>query len=211
MEHNTFENRRIRRRVMVVSLIALGVMFTLGIGELWPFFVLAPGAIFLNIAVNGGRSKAAFAIPGMVITGTGLLLFVQNLTGYWDSWSYAWTLYGVFLGMGLAMMGRLLGDPAFESLGRVFMLVGGIAFVVLGFLMEIVVGVGGLGGELWPLLLIGLGLFLLARPFTLRRALAPKKKKQSDHLFTGPVVYGSRTRDTSRLSADHDEQRSSRR
>lgn len=209
MGQNTFGSRRARRGVIAVGLTTLGVMLLLGIGELWPFFVLAPGLILLNIAVNGDRNKAAFAIPGMVITGTGLLLLLQNLTGYWDSWSYAWTLYGVFLGMGLAMMGRLLGDQAFEALGRVLILVGSVAFVVLGLLMEVVVR--GLGAEPWPLLLIGMGLLLLARPFTLRRALAPKKKKQDDHLFTGPVVYGSRTRDASRLSADHDEQRDPRR
>ena len=207
MGNHKIKSTRLRGPI-AIALIAIGVTFALGAGVLWPLIVMVPGLIFLTVAVGGGRSTAPFAIPGMIITGTGLLLLVQNITGYWDSWSYAWTLYGVFLGMGLAMMGRLLGDPAFESLGRVFMLVGGVAFLVLGFLMEIVVGLGGLGGGLLPLLLIGLGLFLLARPFTLRRALATKKK-QSDHLFTGPVVYGSRKRDVSRLSVSDGEERHS--
>jgi len=185
-------------------------MFGLGIGALWPLFVMIPGLVFLGAAAKGGRSTAAFAIPGMLISGTGLLLLVQNLTGYWSSWSYAWTLYGVFLGMGFAMMGRLMGDSAVESMGRVFILVGGIAFLVFGAFMEAVMGFGGLG-TLWPLVLIGAGLFLLARPFTLRRALKPKRKND-DFLFTGPVVYGSRKRDASRLSvSEPDERRSSRR
>lgn len=210
MGRREFDNNR-TRGLIAVGLIALGVIFWLGIGALWPLFVMVPGLMFLGIAASGGRRTAAFAIPGMIVSGTGLLLLVQNITGYWGSWSYAWTLYGVFLGMGFAMMGRLMGDHALESLGRVFMVVGGIAFVAFGFLMELVVGVGGLGTKLWPLLLIGLGLLLLARPFTLRRALAPKKKRD-EQLFTGPVVYGSRKRDASRLSvSDADEHQSSRR
>lgn len=203
------KDNRWERTVIAISLIAIGVMFGLGIGALWPLFVMIPGLVFLGAAAKGGRSTAAFAIPGMLISGTGLLLLVQNLTGYWSSWSYAWTLYGVFLGMGFAMMGRLMGDSAVESMGRVFILVGGIAFLVFGAFMEAVMGFGGLG-TLWPLVLIGAGLFLLARPFTLRRALKPKRKND-DFLFTGPVVYGSRKRDASRLSvSEPDERRSSR-
>lgn len=204
------KDNRWERTVIAISLIAIGVMFGLGIGALWPLFVMIPGLVFLGAAAKGGRSTAAFAIPGMLISGTGLLLLVQNLTGYWSSWSYAWTLYGVFLGMGFAMMGRLMGDSAVESMGRVFILVGGIAFLVFGAFMEAVMGFGGLG-TLWPLVLIGAGLFLLARPFTLRRALKPKRKND-DFLSTGPVVYGSRKRDASRLSvSEPDERRSSRR
>lgn len=210
MGRSRFNDNR-TRGLIAVGLIALGVIFWLGIGALWPLFVMVPGLMFLGVAASGGHRTAAFAIPGMIISGTGLLLLVQNITGYWDSWSYAWTLYGVFLGMGFAMMGRLMGDHALESLGRVFMLVGGIAFVAFGFLMELVIGVGGLGSGLWPLLLIGLGLFLLARPFTLRRALKPKRK-HDEFLYTGPVVYGSRKRDASRLSeSEPDERQSSRR
>lgn len=207
MGQNTFRGSRAGRGVIAIGLIALGVVFGAGVSAFWPLFVLIPGLIFLAVAARGGRATAPFAIPGMIISGTGLLLLAQNLTGYWDSWSYAWTLYSVFLGMGLAMMGRLLGDQAFEVLGRVLILVGSVAFVVLGLLMEVVVR--GLGAEPWPLLLIGLGLLLLARPFTLRRALAPKKKKQDDQLFTGPVVYGSRTRDISHLTASNPDERHS--
>lgn len=210
MENTGFEGRR-ARGLVAIGLIGLGVVFWLGIGALWPLFVLVPGLAFLTIAIGGGHRTAAFAIPGMIISGTGLLLLVQNLTGYWGSWSYAWTLYGVFMGMGFGLMGRLMGDSAFESLGRVFVIVGGIAFVALGFLMEVIVGIGGLGAGLGPLLLIGLGLFLLARPFTLCRTLGSKHKRDAQ-LFAGPVVYGSRQRDASRLSASEpDEHRGERR
>lgn len=206
MRHNAFESTR-ARSLIAIGLIAIGVIFGVGPGALWPIFVLVPGLVFLAVAASGGRNTAPFAIPGMIISGTGLLLLVQSVTGYWGSWSYAWTLYGVFLGMGLTMMGRLLGDSAFESLGRVLMLVGVVAFIAFGLFMEIVVRLGSLGGGLLPLLLIGLGLLLLARPFTLRRALRPKKKKPSDQLFTGPVVYGSRKRDASRLSTSEPDER----
>lgn len=181
------------RIAAALGLIALGVMLLLGIGVFWPLFILAPGIAFLALAYSGGRATAPFAIPGMIIAGTGGLLFVQNLTGYWVSWSYAWTLYGVFLGLGFIIMGELADDPAMMTVGRGFVKAGAIGFLAFAFLMELVFNVGG-GARLLPALLIAAGLVLIVRalPGLGRGKRKAKPKRREETLFTGPIVYGSR-------------------
>ena len=35
-------------------------------------------------------------------------MFLQNLTGYWESWSYSWTVILVLVGLGIFIMGGSL-------------------------------------------------------------------------------------------------------
>jgi len=194
------------RIVAALGLIALGTIPLFGLSAIWPLSILAPGLVFLAMAHSGGRRTAPFAIPGMIIAGTGALLFVQNLTGHWVSWSYAWTLYGVFLGLGFILMGELMDDPAMPAIGRGFVKAGAIAFVAFAFLMEVVFNAGGAAWLLSALLIAG-GLVLLARTLTGQSGRARRKFKRKRHeepLFTGPIVYGShiaRPSNGSRMSA----------
>jgi hypothetical protein len=180
--------------IAALIFISLGVLLWLGTNLLWPMFILVPGMILMGIAYSGGKCTAPFAIPGMLTLGTGALLFFQNVFGYWESWSYAWTLYGVFLGMGLIIMGQQAESDGLQEIGRGFIKVSLILFAGFAFLMELVIGVGG-GRGLLPVLLIGLGLYLLLRntgsPAKPKRK-SVKRKHPEDVLFTGPIVYGSR-------------------
>lgn len=194
-----------------VVLIGVGILLLLDLGTLWPLFILMPGLVFLGAAAAGGRPASALAIPGMLITGTGALLFIQNLTNYWDSWSYAWTLYGVFLGSGLLLMGRSLNDRSLQAVGQGCIYFGLIAFGVVAFFMEIVIGVGGGGfgitGVAVLLILAGIVMFLRNMLGVRARPAKYKRKHSEEALFTGPVVYGSRSRahGASRLSTPDDD------
>jgi hypothetical protein len=193
------------RVALALGLIAVGVMAFMGAGLLWPMFILVPGLILLGIALGGGRAgAAALSIPAMMVTGTGALLFIQNVTGYWQSWAYAWTLYGVFLGMGFMLMGQRLDDPSLHKVGRGFVQASLVAFAAFAFFFELVIGISGGPGPVGALILIGLGLLLLTRDREGHRFLSTlvpsaektkgknKPKRQEDKLFTGPIVYGSR-------------------
>jgi hypothetical protein len=206
--------------VIALLLIGLGVMSLMGVGLLWPMFIMVPGLIMLSLVYIGGRAgAAAFSIPGMIVTGIGALLFAQNLTGYWESWAYAWTLCGVFLGMGFMLMGQRLEDSALHRFGRHFAHVSLVALAGFAFLFEIIIGISG-HSSLKALLLIGLGLFLATRgTFGPQVALAldrgvksqpnrkTKPKREADKLFTGPIVYGTRvtSRSAARLSVSEAE------
>jgi hypothetical protein len=222
MRKRNMDNSQYSGRVIVaVMLIGLGVLSLMGIGLLWPLFILVPGLLMLAGAFGGGRTgAAALAIPGMIVTGTGALLFAQNLTGYWESWSYAWTLYGAFLGMGFMLMGQKFEDDSLHRVGRGFVNVSLVMFTVFAFFFEIVIGISG-RGPLNALILIGLGLFLMTRGSLSQRIAAaldrgdagkPKRKvktkRDDDRLFTGPIVYGTHvtSRSASRLSvSDNDD------
>jgi hypothetical protein len=197
MTHTTQKNPG--HVIAALILIGLGVLFWLDISLLWPLFVLVPGVMLMAITYAGGRATAPFAIPGMLALGIGGLLLFQNVFDYWQSWSYAWTLFGAFLGMGLIIMGQQVESDDLQRVGRGFVKFSLILFAGFAVLMEVVIGVSGSG--LGPLLLIGAGLYLLMRntvcgtpPRTPKRKPKAKRKlkRQDDVLFTGPVVYGSR-------------------
>src|SRR3990172_2654192 len=77
---------------------------------IWPFVVIGCGALFFVAMFAGGKNTAAFAIPGSIIGGIGLVLLFQNITHHWESMSYFWTLIIMFIGAGIYIMGLYGGD-----------------------------------------------------------------------------------------------------
>ena len=75
--------------VLGVVLIGLGAVALIGraasvdlfaVG--WPLFVLVPGLLLFATGVGiGGRAGVAVAIPGGIVTMTGVVLSVQAATG----------------------------------------------------------------------------------------------------------------------------------
>ncbi len=155
------------RPVIGLILIVIGALFLFGrvlnIGTLWPLFVLGPGLLCLYVAVSNGRSGAPLAIPGAIISGTGGLLLYQSVTGNWQSWAYAWTLYPAFLGGGMMLMGNLNGSDQSRKAGRRLIIGGLAAFALFGLLFESTIFTGMLAGLGWPIILIVLGVVLLMR------------------------------------------------
>jgi hypothetical protein len=183
------------RAVGALILIGLGVLFLLGqffsfswLWEMWPLFIIAPGAVFLYFAYTGSRDAAGLAIPGAIVTGTGLLLLVQSITNQWQSWAYVWTLYPAFLGLGLMFMGRRTDSEGTYRTGRSFVQWSLIAFLVFGSFFEIFIFGGfGVGKYILPLALIGAGAWLLLRPRGTARfsGNGHKPKREEDPFFMG--------------------------
>lgn len=169
----TSSNSRAGGLVAGSLLIGLGVLFLLGqlfdFGSwryLWPTIVIAVGGVFFAGMFAGGKSAAGLAIPGSLITMIGLILLFQNATGRWESWSYGWTLILVGAGLGVSIMGWRREDPAQRQSGLRAAGVGAVLFVIFGSLFELpggLFGARGAGQIVFPVLLIGLGLYLVAR------------------------------------------------
>lgn len=121
-----------KRTFGALALISLGVLMLLGLSKLWPLFILLPGLGIMYWVVNGGKDTGVLAVPGMLVAGTGGLLLFQSVTGYWESWIYAWTLYGVFFGVGLMLMGEKMEIKDLRVIGRWFTIISGVAFVGFG-------------------------------------------------------------------------------
>ena len=128
-------------------------------GSLWPFTVIGFGALFFVAMFAGGKQAAAFAIPGSIVGGIGLVLLFQNITQHWESMSYFWTLIIVFVGAGIYIMGSYGGDMNQKQAGWRVMRVGFILFIIFGVFFEMIFS--SFSNILFPVLLILLGVYLV--------------------------------------------------
>ena len=131
---------------------------------LWPFIIIGFGGLFFVGMLAGGKSMAGLAIPGTIIGGLGLMMFIQNLTGYWESWSYSWTVILVLVGLGIFIMGLYTEDFHRRQAGLKVMKVGAILFVIFGGFFELIFSAFrpyGIQQYLFPLLLVLVGVYLV--------------------------------------------------
>jgi hypothetical protein len=146
-------------------------------GFLWPFTVIGMGALFFVAMLSGGKQTAAFAIPGSIVCGVGLVLLFQNLTHHWESMSYFWTLIITFVGVGIYIMGSYAGDATQKQSGARVIRVGVIMFIIFGTFFEMIFS--SFNNMLFPILLIALGAYLVV---TRSGLIGGKKNESSDSL-----------------------------
>jgi hypothetical protein len=125
----------------------------------WPVYAIGVGFLLLLIGLLVGEPD--MAVPACIVGGIGGILYWQNATGNWESWSYVWALIPGFAGVGRVISG-LLG-PAHKRWktvqdGLQTVLVSAALFVVFGSFFGL-----SLLGDYWPVLLIALGVLLMAR------------------------------------------------
>ncbi len=129
----------------------------LDISRQWPLLIIIVGLFFLLTALFGTPS---LSIPGCVISGIGGILYYQNISGNWASWSYIWALIPGFVGLGLVLMGLLdrRQRKVMREGGRL-LLISAALFIVFGAFL------GNLAklNQFWPILLIGSGAWMLFR------------------------------------------------
>lgn len=133
-------------------------------GTFWPFFVIGVGVLFFVGMFAGGRSVSGLAIPGSIITTIGLMLFFQNITGHWESWSYGWTVILMSVGLGIFIMGLWGQNATQRAAGLRVLRIGLIMFVIFGAFFELIFTSGmpfGLRSIVFPVALILLGLYLV--------------------------------------------------
>ncbi|HLE91153.1 MAG TPA: hypothetical protein VI753_08390, partial [Anaerolineales bacterium] len=114
---------------------------------------------FFVLMFTGGKQAAAFAIPGSIVGGIGLVLLFQNITNHWESMSYFWTLIILSVGAGIYIMGLYGGDIKQKQSGLRVMKVGFILFIIFGAFFEMIFS--SFNNILFPVLLILLGAYLV--------------------------------------------------
>ena len=147
--------------LIVFGLMALaGQLFrVVDWGFLWPFAIIGVGALFFVGMFAGGKGTAAFAIPGSIISGIGLVLLFENITQHWESMSYFWTLIILFVGIGIYVMGWFAGDENQKRSGWHVMKIGFVLFIIFGTFFEMIFS--SFSNILFPVLLILLGAYLI--------------------------------------------------
>ncbi len=174
------------------ALLLLGQAFDFMRWDLfWPFIIIGLGATFFAGMALGGKSTAPLAIPGSIISMVGLILFLQNTFGWWESWSYAWALIVVAVGLGIAISGWWSGNSVTVKDGLKVTRVGLTLFVVFAFIFEILFSVTGVSSRpalFWAYLVAALGLLMLIS--RLYRILAQQEAEDTDRndLFW-PILF----------------------
>jgi hypothetical protein len=152
-----------------LMLIGMGLLFFLGQvfsgfafwHFFWPFAVIGFGGLFFVVMLAGGKQMAFMAIPGSIITVSGLMLLFQNLTADWASWSYGWTITIISVGLGIFLMGAYEGNEHRRQAGMKVMKVGAILFIIFGAFFGMFFSFFSPHQYFFPTLLILLGLYLI--------------------------------------------------
>ncbi len=129
----------------------------------WPVYIIGAGLLLFIFGLIVGAP--GMAVPAFIVMGIGGLLFYQNMTGDWESWSYAWSLIPGFTGVGI-MVAAALGEggkSGFRS-GLTLIFISLVMFFIFGAFF----GASPLG-KYWPFLLIALGVWILIQPLFRRK------------------------------------------
>lgn len=131
---------------------------------LWPFWIIVPGGLLVALGFRDSRQNSEGLVTfGCVVAMTGIILFVQNITGQWQSWAYAWTLlFPGSIGLGRYLWGSRMHDERAVRQGEKTMQTAVVMFVAFGLFFEVMLGIGGLhlgtaGRIVVPVLLIAGG------------------------------------------------------
>jgi len=146
-----------------------------GWGALWPFVIIGIGGMFFAGMASGGRNTAPLAIPATIVTGIGVMLFLQNLSGHFESWAYGWTVIVFLAGLGVYLMGVWGRDPGARRGGAGTMRTGAILFVIFGAFFEgLIFRSSRLSDYIFPAALILFGLYLVFK----RSGLVSSRKEE---------------------------------
>jgi hypothetical protein len=143
--------------LLVVNVFNIHLM-----GLLWPGFIVGTGLLMMwpgYKSTQEQRSRLSFlAIPGAMTIAMGALLFLMNMFGHYASMSYAWTLVLAAGAAGYIYQRRFDEQDAATEKARSFIRIMILAFMAMAAVFELLI-FQSLGGW-WPLLVIGLGLYL---------------------------------------------------
>jgi len=131
----------------------------------WPMWTIGAGLLIFFIGLLTGAP--GMSVPAAIVAGIGGILYYQNATGNFASWSYMWTLIPGFVGMGLILAG-LLGEYTRHNVARGLnlIIISAVMFLIFGALFG---GLGILGSNGPAILLIALGVYILLRGFLRNR------------------------------------------
>lgn len=129
---------------------------------LWPAFIIGPGLLMIwpsYQSTNENQSRFSFlAVPGAMTIAVGLLLFLMNIVGHYESWAYVWPLVVASGAAGYDYMNRFSESTARSEKVHRLIRTMVITFMVLAVFFELLI-FNSLGAW-WPLLLIGLGFYV---------------------------------------------------
>lgn len=153
--------------VFVGLILLVGQVVDIGFTLGWPLWIVGAGVAILLVGLFLVPEQPV-AVVGSIVTTLGLVLLVQDATGLWQTWAYAWALVGpAASGLGMLLWGLRGGDGGAVRAGF-WGLLGGLALFGLGLLFfEGIIGLSGFDLALpeWalPSAIIAVGAVVLVR------------------------------------------------
>jgi hypothetical protein len=151
--------------VIGAALLASQIFGFAMIDVLWPGFVLAPGLLLLWPAYKATPehpSRLSFlAVPGAMFITIATLLFVMNLSNYFEAWAYSWPLVFASVAWGLMYMRR--DDPTHKVHHNGYNFMRLMLLLAMGLVVFFEVIVFGSVNPLLPLGVIGFGVYMLVK------------------------------------------------
>src|SRR3989304_799024 len=83
----------------------------------WPMWTIGAGLLILLIGLITGAP--GMAVPASIVAGIGGILYYQNATGDFGSWSYMWALIPGFVGVGTILAGLVWENTRAQLTPRV--------------------------------------------------------------------------------------------
>ena len=124
----------------------------------WPLSVVAAGALIFLIGLLVGAP--GMAVPAAIVAGIGGILYYQQVTNDFTSWSYMWTLIFGFIGVGEIVAG-LLNRNRYRARSGVNLI--GVSAVMFIIFAAIFGRISILGPYAPAVLLILVGVWVLGR------------------------------------------------
>ncbi len=130
----------------------------------WPLIVIGVGVLLFILGLL--TRSPGLSVPACIVGGIGGILYYQNATGQWASWSYMWALIPGFVGVGV-LLSTLIGgeDRKGYREGLRLILISAILFVIFFFIFS---GQSNLT-QYWPVLVILLGMWIIIQAIFRRR------------------------------------------
>jgi hypothetical protein len=121
----------------------------------WPLIIIGVGAAFLLF--GAGTTAVGLVFPGAI---------VQNLTGWWNSWAFAWALIPGFTGLGLLVFDQLThASPGVRTTAQILLIASVVLFLVFA---------AAIGRHAWAWIVLGVAL-VAAGVAVVMRAVGPRK------------------------------------
>ncbi len=189
------------RLALGVILILIGGIYLVGqilnlnsLRLFWPLVIVVTGGIFFAGMFALGKTGGPLAIPGSIISMIGIILFIQNLLQLWQTWSYAWGLIIVSVGIGIAISGWWSGHDGMRRSGWRLIQLGLTLFLVFGVIFEILFHLtpGSNQNLVGPIILICLGaISLMTRLGLFFSGWAGEELRKERSLFWPVLLVGT--------------------
>ena len=134
----------------------------------WPIWIMFAGAAILVIGLIVGEPD--MAVPACIVAGIGGILYYQNATNHWESWSYMWTLIPGFVGIGKILSGIIGGNfMACLREGLKLLLTSAILFTIFATIFNAWTVFGSYSAYVPIALLFVMGIWLIVRGIMRRK------------------------------------------